>query len=284
MSRRYRRKKANSLAIIVVLVVILVAGLTALGFTKKDFIILFIIIAVTVLGIGIFAAYMALPSTKGKRGEKKVARILDSLADKYGGYTIHDVIVPGEDGHTSQIDHILFTRSGIFVVETKNYAGRVYGNASHREWTQVLAYGNTKNKLYNPLMQNKTHVYRLAEIIGKKMSFVSCVVFARSNTEYIDAAGVFTPRELKSFIRDQLEEEKYTISDVLNAYKKIQYYKENPVKTTKEHVKSIKIQQKALEHNICPRCGSDLVLRKGKDGSVFYGCSKYPKCKFTKKA
>jgi len=35
---------------------------------------------------------------------------------------------------------------------------------------------------------------------------------------------------------------------------------------------------------VCPRCDGKLVLRHGRGGKAFYGCSNYPKCKFTKKA
>jgi len=35
--------------------------------------------------------------------------------------------------------------------------------------------------------------------------------------------------------------------------------------------------------NICPRCGNQLVERTAKkSGRKFYGCSSYPRCKFTK--
>jgi restriction system protein len=33
--------------------------------------------------------------------------------------------------------------------------------------------------------------------------------------------------------------------------------------------------------NMCPKCGSEMILKKGKRGS-FYGCSLFPKCKYTK--
>lgn len=41
-------------------------------------------------------------------------------------------------------------------------------------------------------------------------------------------------------------------------------------------------QNKTIERGICPRCGGQLVLRTGKYGS-FYGCTNYPKCKFTQR-
>lgn len=36
----------------------------------------------------------------------------------------------------------------------------------------------------------------------------------------------------------------------------------------------------SIKQGVCPQCGGQLVLRQGRYGS-FYGCSNYPKCKFT---
>ena len=60
-------------------------------------------------------------------------------------------------------------------------------------------------------------------------------------------------------------------------------YKLNPIQSNRQHVKEIHKMQKNVEKGICPRCGGKLVLRTGKNGSTFYGCSNYPKCKFIKK-
>jgi hypothetical protein len=164
MSRR-RRKKNPIVAIIIISIVLVSLIISGAGIAFKDFFIMILIIGLSVLGILIFALIWNLPVNKGKRGEKRVGKILERLAEKYNGYVINDIIIPNGNGGTSQIDHILLSRFGIVVVETKNYSGRLYGSASQQYWTQVLAYGNTKNKLYNPLLQNKTHIYNLKQIV-----------------------------------------------------------------------------------------------------------------------
>lgn len=205
------------------------------------------------------------------------------MAKRYGGVVIDNVIIPDESGtKSSQIDHIYVSNYGIFVVETKNYAGRIYGSDNQLNWTQVLAYGNTKNKLYNPVKQNQTHIYRLKSALGIKSNFVSVIVFINANIQYIESDYVFTLRDLRHLINKDLE---VTISDaeldkISNA---LLEFKENPFKTNKEHVREIKQMKKDISNNICPRCGGQLVLRKSKDGRSFYGCSNYPKCKFIKK-
>ena len=232
----------------------------------------------------IIAAILSLPSVKGAFGERKVAKRLKRLVKKYGGYLINDVTIPGENDKTSQIDHIYISEYGIFVVETKNYSGRVYGTDSQQNWTQVLAYGRTKNQLYNPVKQNQTHVYRLKEVLGDDFKYVfrSVVVFVKGNIDYIESENVVDLFYLRRIIK---KDDKKVMSsvEVDNAYSIIMDYKNNPIKTKKEHIKEIKSTLKDINENICPRCGGKLVLRKGKNGS-FYGCSNYPKCNFIKRS
>lgn len=283
MARRRKNKKVK-VALIVIGVIIAAAIISGAGIKLKDFIVAEIILIVFVLGIALFVFIWNLPVNKGKRGEKRVARLLERLADKYSGYVVNDVIIPSPNGGTSQIDHVLFCTLGAVVVETKNYGGRLYGKADQQYWTQVLAYGNTKNKMYNPLLQNKTHIYNLKRIIGGSIEYHSCVVILRANLDYLDAyEEVFTLREFKNSLNNELKEPKYSETQIKEAYDKLIEYKNNPIATTKEHVKNIKETQKDIDNNICPRCGGQLVLRTGKSGYQFYGCSNYPKCKFIKK-
>ncbi len=282
MSRR-RRKKNPIVAIIIIGIVLVSLIISGAGIAFKDFFIMILIIGFSVLGVLIFALIWNLPVNKGKRGEKRVGKILERLAEKYNGYVINDIIIPNGNGGTSQIDHILLSRFGIVVVETKNYSGRLYGSASQQYWTQVLAYGNTKNKLYNPLLQNKTHIYNLKQIVGNKIDFYSCIVILRANLDYLEITDeIFTLREVKDSLNEELKKDNYDDEIIRIAYEKLIDYKNNPIATTKEHVKNIKETQKKIEHNICPRCGGKLILRTSKNGSHFYGCENYPKCKFTK--
>ena len=90
-----------------------------------------------------------LPTLKGKFGEALVKLALGKNEDGKR-HVINDVTIV-VDGKSSQIDHIVVNDRGVFCVETKNYSGRIYGEENQQQWTQVLAYGKTKNKFYNPL-------------------------------------------------------------------------------------------------------------------------------------
>lgn len=280
-----RKKKSKGYGLGSVLIFIILSllggGMIGVGTTDKNdnSPILIIIGAIMVIIFLSLSFFFNLPKVKGIRGEMKVSRIIKRIAKKHDGKVINDVIIQDpESGLTSQIDHILFLRTGIYVIETKNYAGRIYGEAKGQKWTQVLKYGKVKNALYNPLMQNYTHIKRLRNVIGINKGIISCVVFVRGNTQYIDAYNVFSPRELKTYILEAIdnEQEKFNSTELENAYIKINEFKENPIETNKEHTLKIIENKMKIKNKICPRCGGELVLRKNKSGNEFYGCSNYP--------
>lgn len=289
MARRKRKYKSRNdqiftlLAILSVFISSILAGIIGSiggkGFNLGTFVIVFL---VTLVVLVIVSAILSTPKVKGYLGERKVGKKLVKLAKKYEGKVINDVIIPGENNTTSQIDHILIVSQGIFVIETKNYSGRLYGDDYVQNWTQVLAYGKVKNKLYNPLKQNATHIYRLKELLSRKVRMESVVVLVSGNTKYINSESVYTLGGLRHLI-DKDDKKELTNNDVEDIYVQINNYKENPIATKKEHIKNIKTARRNINNNICPRCGGELVLRKGPDGSSFFGCSNFPKCKFTKK-
>lgn len=112
---------------------------------------------------------------KGEQGEAMLRQHTDlSLAGK-GYHALHDLLIPLYES-TTQIDHLYVSRYGIFVVETKNYAGWIYGDAEQKQWTQVLY--QQKYRFYNPLKQNETHIKALAYLLKLPMeTFHSIVVF-----------------------------------------------------------------------------------------------------------
>jgi len=91
----------------------------------------------------------------------------------------HDLYVRKQDGRFCQIDLVVATKVGMIVVEVKNYSGWIFGNGYHHQWTQVLAYGKRKYRLYNPIMQNSKHVSDLKKKLRQfeAVPFYSIVVF-----------------------------------------------------------------------------------------------------------
>ena len=281
MRRRRRRRKPSEFQTFIAITFAICFVLSTIGVTLNPG--LFLGVFIFVLVIALIGVFLSTPIMRGKIGELKISLLLKSITTKYNGKVINDVIILDENNKSSQIDHVLFHTSGIYVIETKNYSGRIYGKENQKEWTQVLAYGNRKNKLYNPLFQNYTHLVRLEKVFGNIKTLNSCVVFVKGNIHYIEANNVYTPYSLKRFILDNINYNIYTENEINDLYNKLLEYKLNPVKTTKEHVQDIKIMRTNIDSNICPNCNIPLVLRTSKTGNKFYGCSNYPRCKFIKK-
>lgn len=218
------------------------------------------------------------PRGKGIIGEFLVKLIIGKTKEGKK-YVINNYMIMDE-GKSSQIDHIVINKNGIFVIETKNYSGRIYGNEKQQEWTQVLNYGKVKNKLYNPIKQNATHVYRIKKILPQNIEIKSIVVFVQNNTRYIEAPNVYPIYALSSEINKAYATQ-LTIEQMQECYKILLEKRANEI-SNREHVAEIKKMKEDISNNICPRCGGKLVERQGKYGS-FYGCENYPNCKFIKK-
>jgi len=237
----------------------------------------YLLIGIAVV-IALAVAYFKTPAGKGVWGEFQVKLILGkSKPDKK--YVINNLMIVNE-GKSSQIDHVLINQTGIFVIETKNYAGRIYGSEDQKDWTQVLAYGKVKNKFYNPILQNRTHIYALSKVLGQNKGFVSIIVFPKATLMTKTMTDVGYMGNVNRRIKRQ-KEIVFSIDEMNDIYRKLLDYKNNPPVSNKEHVAEIKEMVKNIDHNICPRCGKPLVLRKGKNGD-FYGCSGYPACRFIK--
>lgn len=143
--------------------------------------------------------------------------------------------------------------------------------------------GRLVKPFYNPTKQNATHYYQIKNLFSgysyDYLPIYSCVVFVDGNIDNVDADNVFKVNELIDFIDNKPV--KLSEVQVENIYN---YLKENESSeiTEKEHLQSIKNTMEDIENNICPRCNGKLVIKNSKNGQ-FYGCSNYPKCKFTKR-
>lgn len=113
---------------------------------------------------------------KGQDGERRVAGIVKSL-----GYpALHDIYLPSTNG-TTQIDHVVRVGNGIFVIETKNLSGAIYGTASDRNWRQVFRRGSSRSFL-NPIKQNAIHYKSVRQLVGPEADIRPLVVMAGSAT------------------------------------------------------------------------------------------------------
>lgn len=109
--------------------------------------------AVAGFGIGRYRARRA--RTYQNRGEALVSDALRAHFSLPGYHLMNHLTFPWENG-TTQIDHVLVSRFGVFVIETKHYRGWIFADARDAKWTQVLF--GYKFRFRNPIIQNSRHV------------------------------------------------------------------------------------------------------------------------------
>lgn len=221
------------------------------------------------------------PLIKGKWGEMKVAGILALLPnDDYK--VIHDVIIQ-TNGYTSQIDHIIVSIYGIFVVETKNYSGWITGYENSKHWMQNI-YGH-KNSFYNPIKQNKSHILALKnELYIIEDNFIPIIAFSSNCSLKVETTTpIIYISEIYSEIR-RYTEIKFDRTQLDDIVERIRAININSPEMRRQHIDEIRNnvirEELNIERGLCPRCGAPLVLRQGRYGE-FYGCSNYPRCRYT---
>lgn len=102
-------------------------------------------------------------SDKGLYGEFLTFLELEKL--KIQKKILTNIYVPKENGKTTEIDLVMITETGIYVFESKNYSGWIFGSEANRNWTQTLS-NKQKNKFLNPILQNKGHIEALKNTLG----------------------------------------------------------------------------------------------------------------------
>lgn len=253
----------------------------------------------------------------GKHGEKLTERKL-SLINLFGrkGKTLKNIYIPKDNGETSEIDLVYITQKGIFVIESKNYSGWIFGDAHSQYWTSSLPNG-TKNRFYSPLKQNRTHIKWLSSYMANYSSIsipmFSIIVFSdRCELKKVPAdspEAIICKREslywrirniwdaLPDILSETDIEVTYNILSNLTDVSELQ--KQIHIDNLNKNINKGRFvvpQQAASPPPIvqatspevtvpcCPKCGSQLVLRTAKKGNnagnQFYGCSNFPKCRY----
>jgi len=138
--------------------------------------------------------------------EALISRVVQTNFGPPGYHLMNHVTLQMEDG-TTQVDHILVSRFGVFIIETKDYNGWIFANAKQANWTQVLF--NRRFKFQNPIFQNARHVRAVQDLLDFLPAGVikSVVVFtgkAEFKTEV--PQGVFCTSELVDYLREHTVE------------------------------------------------------------------------------
>jgi len=255
--------------------------------------------AIALIFVAIFFAHRIQESRwlKGKFGEFKVNRILQNCLGREQYRLIKDVTLPTEEGGTTQVDHILVSVFGVFVIETKNMRGWIFGKPEEEEWTQKFLPWKKGCSFPNPRRQNYKHVQAARELCNLEENQVhSVVVFVGSGRfksempdDVVEGSG-----NLIDHIKSRTEQvlSPSEVEDVVDAIETGRLSRS--MKTDRAHARhvteDIVPKKRVSAGNFggksgadsippCPKCGSTMVKRQGKKGKYkgkdFWGCSKF---------
>lgn len=225
----------------------------------------------------------------GDYGEKMVSSFLEDLDCE--DYRVYNDLLIRNGKYTTQVDHIVISCYGIFVLETKNIHGKIYGGGNAEFWKQYLPdigyrrYGFTKeHQLRNPIWQNDGHIRTLRRLVfGNDAPVYGIVVFPEdANINVTAEQPVLNMYDVVPYIKQY--------QDVVLSSEQMDFYRRRLleiISTTeadrKEHLVNVcrnkERRDEADATGKCPRCGGSLILRNGRYGQ-FYGCSNYPQCNY----
>lgn len=186
---------------------------------------------------------------KEKVGEYITQKVIESYCNKRGYSYLYDVKIKNDSGKISKIDHLIITRRGIAVVETKFHTGKIYVLEDSENWTYLEeddkneSHKKHKNYFHNPITENNKHLELLKKIVDKDVEYYNIVLFIDKVkfTKYI-VTSKFTKvgytYELNDILEkfDSLSETKISSVEACKIYNKIKdTYMKDKV-SSKKHV------------------------------------------------
>lgn len=253
---------------------------------------------------------------KGIFGEFQTVKAVEAISEKERIIVNIYLEKAKTESETTEVDVIYINSSGIFVLESKNYNGWIYGKENDKKWMQVLN-KNTKNRFYNPVKQNAGHISAIEKLLGDEYKGLcrNVIVFSSSCTlKDITIVSsdilVLKRNKLRQSIKELSFPQKLSYQQIDDIADKLFTYSNADAATKKMHIETIEakkanysmqkipvpktteqaidlIDTKEEKSNgtvrVCPKCGAPMALRtalKGENaGKEFWGCSDFPKCR-----
>ena len=203
--------------------------------------------------------------SRGNKGEQKVIDILKK--DKSFHKVINNATFFSEKSEMShQIDHILLHTHGVFIIETKNYFGKIVSDTGEPFWFKIVK--DKKEIISNPINQNKSHARIVQKILGKDVDVIPVVVFVKNNAPYLGDENVINLKDLLLFI-ETYPYQKLLEKDEIMAFWRVLRENLSDI-SKKEHLENISYLkqikkenrmeiEEAIESGICPRCGGKIL-------------------------
>jgi len=200
------------------------------------------------------------PWFKGFLGELLVRFAIKLKLNKDEYQALHNVTLRTLDG-TTQIDHVLISKFGIFSIETKNYSGWIFGGQYQKVWTQKLF--KKTFKFQNPLHQNFKHLKALEALLSVPQDKIhSVIVFVGGSTFKTEMPpNVRTVTDFIQYIESK-NTQVFSMEEVVAIKNKLLGGRMTPnLATNKEHVANLQKRKDPNSERKCPRCGSRVISR-----------------------
>ena len=255
--------------------------------------------------------YLEMCRDAGRYGEYLTYKRLKKYEEK-GAKFLFNCYLPCGDGKTTEVDVIMLYTSGIYVFESKNYSGWIFGDEKVKMWTQTLANGHGKRArkeyFFNPVMQNETHIKWIKSTLDNDALLChSIIVFSeRCKLKNIKISneniGLVNRQQIQWLVKqlDDNHKDVFNTEEINYFYDILYPFTQVSEEDKEQHIKNIKKKypqniknagraevEFSAKENVCPRCGKQLVVRTTKKGvnkgEQFLGCSSFPDCRYIEK-
>ncbi len=250
--------------------------------------------------------YFRVRRNLGRYGEYLTYRYLRQY-EKEGAKFLFNLYIPKGENGTTEIDVLMISSNGLFVFESKNYSGWIFGSEHQPKWYQTLPQGrgrSHKESFYNPIMQNRTHIRHLKVLVGETIPMHSIITFSnRCTLKNVQISSsdihVINRGDVMRVVAAISSNASTAISEdeIQGIYDRLYPYTQADAKVREKHIEDIErtvhcetdkpgaipvpvqmteeipAEQTAVQPEQeatplqCPRCGGALVLRTAKKGS-----------------
>ena len=219
----------------------------------------FVIVLIVILFIAIIALALSLKSSGGRpfssvkernereakrykeAGENLVAKYLQDIVNSYGGYLYNDFCFEDQQGYSTEIDHILITRGGIFIIETKTNKGLIRGAKEDEWWLCIKKDYQQDKQLKNPIIQNQGHINHLRKMFkNTPPKMTSIVIFPVADITYVSSDIVYDLDDATNKIIELTKSNTYSQEFVERINSQIKQIQDTYSISKEKHIENIK--------------------------------------------
>lgn len=193
--------------------------------------------------------YLSVRHNLGKYGEYLTYKYLISF-EAEGAKFLFNVYIPKENGETTEIDVLMLCSKGIFVFESKNYSGWIFGSENQKNWYQTLPAGrghSHKEHFYNPIMQNRSHMKQLKIFLGEQVPMHSIITFSdrctlksvQIKSNDVRVINRYNVHAVVSEICNQIPNRLLSDEEINEFYNKLYPYTQVDAVTKSQHIANI---------------------------------------------